>query len=155
MQTVEQRLGYEPRVSAPQKEETTVDGVSGQILDWMGVSGKRTGGRAGESTCFASGKEIDEYYTVSHIWSIYDLTEGSYRDAMENLREQLPKNGWKITEDGPANSSAKQPQIVAHHPQSEHTFFAEWQWKRPDPRNELIYISVDSRCMKKPQAEAE
>lgn len=151
--TVEDKLGYAPEIRSTYTETAEVDKMSSRILDWTKLTGTTTEGQAAVSPCYESEKDKEEYYVVRHRWSVYDLTEGSYGEGMENLRKELPKNGWKITRDGQVESISRQPQIVAKHTRSNHTIVIEWLWKQKDPDDELIYVTVDSRCMKVPEGE--
>ncbi|MBU7596594.1 hypothetical protein JGS22_002810 [Streptomyces sp. P38-E01] len=153
MKSIEEKLGYTPELRSTYTETSKVDEMSSQILEWTKLTGKTTEGPAAVSPCYESEKSKEEYYVVRHRWSIYQLTAGSFSEGMENLRRELPKNHWKITRDGPVDSISKQPQILAEHTRSNHTLVIEWHWKEPDPKDELIYVAVDSRCMKVPEGE--
>ncbi|WP_237330280.1 hypothetical protein [Streptomyces sp. BA2] len=151
MQTNEDKLGYkaETRKIEPAKEE--VNEISSNLLDWMGIKGKTTEAGAGVNVCEAVDPGLKEYYTIHHPWSIYDLHKGTFEEAMQNIREQLPKNGWKITKDGETNSRARNPEIVAVNAKSNHTISIEWARERSGNLKEMIGVDVDSRCYRAPE----
>ncbi|MFF2061341.1 hypothetical protein ACFVWZ_05970 [Streptomyces sp. NPDC058200] len=144
-------LDYKPEVRAvaPAKEE--VNKISSSLIDWMSIKGKVSGPGAGVSVCEAVDPDLKTHYTIYHPWSIYDLNKGTFAEAMQSLREQLPKHGWDITKDGETKSRAKNPEIVAVNPTSHHTVQIEWARERSGDLKELISISITSRCYRAPE----
>ncbi|MEU8955836.1 hypothetical protein AB0C93_16195 [Streptomyces sp. NPDC048518] len=151
MKSDDEKLGYEPQVRQVQAVENEVNSISSRILDVMGIKGKTEGSGSMISACDAIDPDMKNYYTVAHPWSIYDLQEGTFEQAMQNLRDQLPKMGWQITKDGPTKSLAKNPEIVAVDNKSHHTVTIEWAKNRSGKLKELISIDVGSRCYKAPE----
>ncbi|MCK1795745.1 hypothetical protein MTQ01_06915 [Streptomyces sp. XM4193] len=147
MDTVEDKLGYTPDVRNSAEERGHVNEISSKVRDWMALSGETSGGDAAVNTCHSVDDQREKYYLIRHVWSIYDVREGSYSDAMDNIRQRLPEDGWNVTKDEPTNSRARNPQIVAVHEKSKHTIVIEWAQRKNDPKNELIKVNVDSRCM--------
>jgi hypothetical protein len=82
---------------------------------------------------------------------IYDLRKGTFAQAMQNLRVELPKNGWKVTKDGPAETKAKDPEIIAVDTASHHTIAIQWLSNRPGKLKDMIGVDVDSRCYRAPE----
>ncbi|GHF26753.1 hypothetical protein GCM10010218_04590 [Streptomyces mashuensis] len=148
---VEGKLGYKPEVRAVESAKREVNSISSQVLDWMDVKGKVTEGGGMVGACDAVDPDFTTYYQVNHPWSIYDLTSGTFEQAMQNLREKLPKNGWVIKRDGHTNSQARNPEIVAFHPETHHWLTVEWAWKRSGNPPKMIIVDVDSRCYKAPE----
>ncbi|MEU6732588.1 hypothetical protein ABZ929_05195 [Streptomyces physcomitrii] len=146
-----EKLGYEPRVRAAEEAEREVNEVSSKLLDAMGVKGRTTDSGAMTGPCGAVDPEMKKYYSVAHPWSVYDLREGTFDEAMRSLREQLPRWGWKITKDGETESLAKNPEIVAVHTRSHHTVTIEWARKRSNGLKPLISVDVGSRCYRAPE----
>ncbi|MFE7265826.1 hypothetical protein ACFU9B_27685 [Streptomyces sp. NPDC057592] len=151
MKSDDEKLGYKPQVREVQAAEKEVSAISSRLLDAMNVKGKTEGSGAMINLCEAIDPDMKKYYVVAHPWSIYDLQEGTFEQAMQNLRDQLPKMGWKITKDGPTKSIAKNPEIVAVNSNSHHTVTIEWAKKRSGKLKQLISIDVGSRCYKAPE----
>ncbi|WP_244967186.1 hypothetical protein [Streptomyces cacaoi] len=144
-------LGYEPEVRAVPKAEGEVNKISSRVLDWMGVRGKVTEPSAAAHVCQKVDPDFETYYVVNHPWSVYELKKGSFDEAMDNLRKTLPEKGWKITKDGPMDTEAASPEIVAVQPDSHHTLTVQWLNSGKPGRTELISVDVDSRCFRAPE----
>ncbi|MGC5363834.1 hypothetical protein ACPXCE_19515 [Streptomyces sp. DT24] len=56
----------------------------------------------------------DDVFRVRHPWCVYRLPDTGLESVMNRLRKGLPSKGWKIVKDGPDDSRAKAPQIVAN-----------------------------------------
>ncbi|MFF2330730.1 MULTISPECIES: hypothetical protein [unclassified Streptomyces] len=151
MKTDEEKLGYAPRVREVESAEQEVEDISSRLLDTMKIKGKTEGAGAVINLCEAVDPGMKKYYTVVHPWSIYDLQEGTFEEAMRNLRDQLPKMGWEITKDGVTKSNAKNPELEAVNTKSHHTVIIEWAKNRSGSLKELISIDVGSRCYKAPE----
>ncbi|MBB5120857.1 hypothetical protein [Streptomyces eurocidicus] len=145
------KLGYEPEVRAVRPAEDEVNAISSQLLDWMGVKGKVTESGAMAGTCDAVDPDFQTHYSVEHPWSVYDLTSGTFEQAMQNLREKLPRNGWEITRDGLTKSQARNPEIVAVNRKTHHGVHIEWTRSRSGKLPKLITVDVGSRCYKAPE----
>lgn len=145
------KLGYEPEVRAVAPAEEEVSKISSRVLEWMALQGKVSEPGAAAGSCDAVDPEFSKYYTVNHPWSVYDVQKGSFAKAMENLREELPRNGWKITKDGKMKTKAGNPEIVAVHPKTHHTLAVQWLKNRSGDLKEMISVDVDSRCYLAPK----
>ncbi|ARZ66198.1 hypothetical protein SMD11_0532 [Streptomyces albireticuli] len=146
------KLGYEPEVRAVKPAEEEVNAISSQLLDWMGAKGAVTASGAMAGTCDAVDPDFKTHYAVNHPWSLYDLKSGTFEEAMRNLREMLPKNGWEITRDGETDSQARNPEIVAVNRKTHHSVTIEWARNRTGGKlKPLISVHVDSRCYKAPK----
>ncbi|MFF1462542.1 hypothetical protein [Streptomyces sp. NPDC058330] len=89
-----------------------VERVSSRILDILDVKGEVTD--TGAMTVRCSDYDPDEeVYRARHPWSIYKTPFMDMGKGMDRLRAELPKEGWKIVQDGVDGSKAKSPQIVA------------------------------------------
>lgn len=145
------KLGYEPQVREVETAEEDVNKISSRVLEWMALQGKVTEPSAAAGSCDAVDPDFTTYYVVKHPWSVYDLQQGSFAKAMENLRAELPKNGWKITKDGKMKTKAENPEIVAVHPKTHHTLTVQWLEKRSGDLKKLINVDVSSRCYRAPK----
>ncbi|OKK02946.1 hypothetical protein AMK26_24105 [Streptomyces sp. CB03234] len=137
------------REIAPAKRE--VNDISSRVLDWMGVEGTTSQSGATATHCDAVDPDLKTHYRIYHPWGIHDLRKGTFEQAMQNLRVQLPKNGWKITKDGPAKTKAKDPQIIAVNTASHHTIAIEWLSNRAGTLKDMISVDVTSRCYRAPE----
>ncbi|MFJ2114787.1 MULTISPECIES: hypothetical protein [unclassified Streptomyces] len=151
MKTDEDRLGYKPEVRKIQAAKQEVNDISSRLLDWMRIEGKTTEVGAGVNVCEAVDPDLERYYTIRHPWSVYDLRKGTFEEAMQNLREQLPRNGWKIIKDDVTNSSAQNPEISAVNSESHHVISIEWARKRSGGLKQIISVDIDSRCYRAPK----
>lgn len=150
---VKEELGYQPKVRKVGHSEEEVNKISHAVLSWMDAEGKTTEFGASGGTCDAVDPNFEKYYSVRHPWSIIRLESGTFKNAMENLRQQLPKHGWHITKDGKTNSPARNPEIIAVQPKSHHTMVIEWTKNRAEKKGktESIIVRVNSRCYRAPQ----
>ncbi|CAL9420196.1 hypothetical protein [Streptomyces sp. NPDC095602] len=122
--------------------------VSSRVLDMLALKGKVT--ETGAMTMRCSGFDADEkVYRARHPWSVYDVPFADMRTAFDRLRDELPKNGWKIVKDGPDASVGKSPQIVA---ESQSADFAVdvrlHEANRAQNAPALLTVTVESACFK-------
>ncbi|MFE7932162.1 hypothetical protein ACFU6S_26235 [Streptomyces sp. NPDC057456] len=125
-----------------------VEQTSSRILEIMALKGKvtDTGAMTTRCTDYDSDQEV---YRSRHPWSVYQVPVADMEKAMERLREELPKKGWKIVKDGADDSAAKSPQIVAQSKGDEFAVDVRLLDERKygdDPS--LIEVTVESACYK-------
>ena len=149
-ETNEDKLGYEPETRGLRSTEKEVNDISSRLFDWMEVKGKTTDMPAAASVCEAIDPDFKKYYVMRHPWSVYDLTEGTFNEAMQRIRQKLPENGWKILKDGKANTKAADPEIVAEHPKTHHQIHVTWE-RSINGSKAMIGVDVDSRCYRAPE----
>jgi hypothetical protein len=94
------------------KVKAEVEQASSRILEIMALKGKVTDTGAMTARCTDYDSD-DEVYRARHPWSVYQVSVADMEKAMDRLRDELPKKGWKIVKDGVDDSPAKSPQIVA------------------------------------------
>ena len=85
--------------------------VSSGIYDLIGVKGKASDSRPTVTDC--SGKDTKTYFQILHPWSFTPASASDLDVAMERLKTELPRNGWKIVEYGPDTSKNKNTNLVA------------------------------------------
>nr|BFD84879.1 hypothetical protein StreXyl84_42800 [Streptomyces sp. Xyl84] len=146
----EEKLGYKPQEQVVQTSKDEVNDISSRLLDWMGVKGKVTESSAAVNTCDAVDPDMEKYYSIHHPWSVYDLKSGTFRQAMDNLRKELPAHGWRITKDGETESIARNPEIIAVNEKTHHAVTIEWAKKRSGNLKQIITVDVNSRCYRAP-----
>ncbi|MFF2185680.1 hypothetical protein [Streptomyces sp. NPDC058155] len=125
---------------------TEVKDTSSRILDMMALKGKVTETGAMTERCSDYAAE-EEVYRASHPWSVYDLPVPDLEKAMDRLRTELPKAGWKIVKDGEDDTVGKSPQIVAESKGKKFAADIRLQDERKhgdDPS--LIEVTVQSAC---------
>ncbi|MGW7262899.1 hypothetical protein [Streptomyces sp. NPDC054842] len=147
----EEKLGYRPQEQEIQTSKDQAGDISSRLLDWMGVKGKVTEPGAAVNTCEAVDPDMKRFYSIHHPWSVYDLEAGTFQQAMDNLRTELPAHGWKITKDGVTKSVARNPEIVAVNEKTHHTVAIEWAKERSGNLKQIITVEVNSRCYRAPE----
>ncbi|MFD0372962.1 hypothetical protein [Streptomyces sp. NPDC059071] len=125
-----------------------VEKTSSRVLEMLAIKGKIT--EAGAMTARCSDYEAEEnVYRARHPWSVYGVPFADMQKAFDHLRDELPKNGWRIVKDGVDASVAKSPQILAESNGREFAIDVRLQKasqgeKAPD----LIEVTVESACYK-------
>ncbi|MEV5975342.1 hypothetical protein [Streptomyces sp. NPDC051921] len=125
-----------------------VEKTSSRVLEMLALKGKVT--EAGAMIAPCSDYEDEEHvYRAHHPWSVYGVPFADMQKAFDHLRDELPKNGWRIVKDGVDGSVAKSPQIVAE--SSEGEFAVDVRLHRANKAEnapELIEVTVESACFK-------
>ncbi|MET9011538.1 hypothetical protein ABZX74_11460 [Streptomyces olivaceoviridis] len=85
--------------------------LSSRLHDLIGVEGKASDGSPGVQGC--AGKDREKYFKIFHAWSFYPASAADLDVAMENLKEGLPKQGWKIVQYGPDTSANRNVVLIA------------------------------------------
>lgn len=120
--------------------------TSSHILDMIALKGKVAKPGPGPLPCDDYEPE-GKVLRMRHDWSLYDLPFEDLEKAYATLRTALPKNGWKITSDGPDESKAKTPTMRANSPDED--FAVELQLmdnrSEKDPTS-VLAVTVVSRC---------
>ena len=119
---------------------------SSEILDAMKVKGKTTEPGASATDCSNSSDEGT--FRGVHLWSMSGVPLAELRQAMDRLRRDLPKKGWKIVKDGHDRSRSRSPQILAE--SQKDRFSADIRLRKrggdgsKDPS--VIQVTVASAC---------
>ncbi|MFB7227073.1 hypothetical protein ACFCY9_05095 [Streptomyces fimicarius] len=127
------------RVSSEVQDE--VEKVSSSILEIPSSEAKTTVSGAMISPC------KEGTYRAHHPWGVYGPPARDLGQAMDRLRSQLPKKGWKIVKDGPDGSQARSPQIVAHSADGKFSVDARFNDKQSDDPAQLE-VTVQSACFR-------
>ncbi|WP_098898803.1 hypothetical protein [Streptomyces sp. st77] len=127
------------RTSSEVQDE--VEKVSSSILEILSLKAKITEAGAMISPC------KEGAYRAHHPWGLYGPSAKELGDAMDRLRSQLPKKGWKIVKDGPDDSQAKSPQIVADSTDGKFSVDARFHDRRSDDPAQLE-VTVQSACFR-------
>ncbi|MFH9071607.1 hypothetical protein [Streptomyces alboflavus] len=85
--------------------------TSSGIYDLIGVKGKASENFPGVTEC--AGKDRKTHFRIYHPWSFHPTSASDLDEAMERLKRELPKHGWKIVEYGPDTSRNKNINLTA------------------------------------------
>ncbi|AOT59133.1 hypothetical protein A4G23_01965 [Streptomyces rubrolavendulae] len=113
--------------------------VSGEVHGLIGVKGRASDSSPGVSEC--AGKDREKFFRVFHTWSFYPDSPGQLGEAMERLKEELPKNGWKIVEYGPDTSKNKNLSLTADHDGKKTSVNVSQRAKNDPPKLSLMLVS--------------
>lgn len=97
------------RTSSDAADDT--EKLSSEIYDAIGIRGKASDSRPGVMDC--GDKDREKYFRVFHKWSFYPAAPNELAAVMERLREQLPKQGWKVVEYGEDTSANRNLNLTA------------------------------------------
>ncbi|WP_181793367.1 hypothetical protein [Streptomyces sp. WELS2] len=116
-----------------------VEGVSSGIHDLIGVRGRASEGGPGVQDC--GDKDRETYFRIFHKWSFYPASADDLDVAMRNLREGLPKQGWKIVEYGPDSSANENLTLIADNDGQKAGVHITQMRKRNPPKLSLMLVS--------------
>lgn len=122
--------------------------VSSGIYDLIGVKGKASDSRPGVMDC--SGKDTKTYFRIFHPWSFTPTSASDLGEAMEQLKTELPKHGWKIVEYGPDTSKNKNIKMIADNDKKKVGVNIVQRSKYNPP---ILDLTVVSGCYKVPDGE--
>ncbi|MEU3214734.1 hypothetical protein [Streptomyces sp. NPDC006971] len=126
--------------------EADVEQTSSRVLEMLALKGKVT--ESGAATARCSGYDADErVYRARHPWSVHGAPFSDMQKAMDRLRGELPRSGWRIVKDGVDGSAAKSPQIVAE--SKERDFSLDVRLHRASKVGnapDLLEVTVESAC---------
>ncbi|MFJ8009321.1 hypothetical protein [Streptomyces fagopyri] len=122
--------------------------VSSGIYDLIGVKGKTSDSRPGVTDC--PGKDAKAYFRIFHPWSFYPASESDLGVAMERLKAELPKRGWRIVEYGPDTSRNKNINLTADNDEKKVGVSIVQMVKNDPPK---LSLTVVSGCYKVPDGE--
>ncbi|MEW2219867.1 hypothetical protein AB0939_11250 [Streptomyces sp. NPDC006990] len=144
--------GDEPSVRDVDDVRADAKKLSSQVLDVIDLRGKTTESGPGVGVC--GDRDSSKYFTVGHPWSVYGVPVADMKEAMKRLKEELPKQGWKITKYGPNGSPAKNLTLKADYPKMKFSVqieLLEEPKESEDPS--MIHVSLGSSCFKVPDGQ--
>ncbi|MGC5363293.1 hypothetical protein ACPXCE_16675 [Streptomyces sp. DT24] len=121
--------------------------LSGKVLDMMGTNGKVTEPGPDVDPCDSDGSGSADHYRVRHPWSVYGVSNTVLEKGMTELSRELPRQGWKIEEEGKDSSANRNLEILAVHPATHSQLEVTWL-KGLDGHASLIEVSLYSRCFR-------
>ncbi|MEU1787750.1 hypothetical protein ABZ553_18065 [Streptomyces sparsogenes] len=113
--------GAAPKEKHPEQAKELARKLSSDVFDMVRLQGKVSPG--GPATL--SSREGERRYSVLHVWSISRLPDRELTRGFDRLREELPKDGWRITRIGHANSTDRQLEMEAVHKKDKYSLSAE------------------------------
>jgi hypothetical protein len=126
----------------------SLEKVSSGIYDLIGVKGKASDTQPGVMDC--SGKDTKTYFRVFHPWSFYPASASDLAVAMERLKTELPKNGWKIVDYGPDTSKNKNITLTADNDKAKVGVHIVQMAKNDPPK---LSLDLVSSCYKVPDGQ--
>ncbi|MFI5677773.1 hypothetical protein [Streptomyces cellulosae] len=134
--------------STSRQASDAMETVSSGIYDLIGVKGKASDSRPGVMDC--SGKDPKTHFRIFHPWSFYPASASDLDEAMDRLKEELPKNGWKIAKYGPDTSKNKNITLTADNDKKKAGVNIVKRSKNEPPK---LSLTVVSGCYKVPDGE--
>jgi hypothetical protein len=122
--------------------------ISSGIYDLIGIKGKASDSRPGVMDC--SGKDTKTYFRIFHPWGFTPTSASDLDKAMERLKTELPKHGWKIVEYGPDTSKNKNINLTADNDKKKVGVNIVKMSKYDPP---MLDLTVVSGCYKVPDGE--
>ncbi|AVZ73122.1 hypothetical protein SLUN_13945 [Streptomyces lunaelactis] len=126
----------------------TMERVSSEIYDLLGVKGKASDSLPGVMDC--SGKDTKTYFRIFHPWSFTPASASDLDEAMERLKGELPKHGWEIVEYGPNTSKNKNITLTADNDKKKVSVKVTKMAKNDPPK---LSLNLVSGCYKVPDGE--
>ncbi|WP_416960137.1 hypothetical protein [Streptomyces sp. Agncl-13] len=143
----ENRADHEPQSRPTATVNSEISGLSSQIFDVMAIKSKVTEPGPNIQPCESGGGDSGELNWIRHPWSAYGVGNDVMEKGMANLRQGLPKQGWKIEKVGDDGSSNKNMQSLVVHEKT--LSQAEITWlKGLDGNEPLIEVNLYSRCFR-------
>ncbi|MFE0699358.1 hypothetical protein [Streptomyces sp. NPDC058872] len=127
--------------------------VSSEIYDLIGVQGSASKAGAGVQPC--RGLDRERFYKVFHPWSLTASTDEELARAMERLKVELPRHGWKIVGYGPDSSPSENLELTADHDERKFGVHVSF-WRKDsggDTNPPMLRIDVVSGCYQVPEGQ--
>lgn len=122
--------------------------TSSAVYDLIGIKGKASDSRPGIMDC--SGKDREQYFRVFHKWSFYPASPSQSGEAMERLKEELPKRGWKVVEYGRDASQSRNLRLTADSDERKSSVRVVQDARNDPPKLSLMLVSG---CYQAPRGE--
>ncbi|NGO70461.1 hypothetical protein G5C65_19305 [Streptomyces sp. SB3404] len=125
--------------------------ASSGILDIIDLAAKVTEPGPRPTPCSGYSEDAG-VVRMRHPWSVYGVPVPDMEKAMDRLRRELGKKGWKIVKDGRDSSKAKSPQIVADRKNGMFSVDIRLHDEREHSGStSLIEVTVVSDCFRRPK----
>ncbi|GAA0331236.1 hypothetical protein [Streptomyces blastmyceticus] len=105
-------LGYTPDVRDVESVRGEANQLSSSLLDVIALKGDVTQPGPGVAVC--GDRDADKFYKIHHPWSLRGVPFEEMSHAMERLKAELPKRGWKVVKYGPDSSPSRSLELIAN-----------------------------------------
>ncbi|MEW1997938.1 hypothetical protein ACFWFH_25285 [Streptomyces coelicoflavus] len=122
--------------------------VSSGIYDLIGVRGKASNDQSTVMSCSDESRET--HFRILHPWNFYPATASDLHAAMEQLKTELPKNGWRIVDYGPDTSKNKNIRMTADNDDKKASIRVIEMAKNDPPK---LSMDVVSGCFRIPDGQ--
>ncbi|MFD9882330.1 hypothetical protein ACFWZT_12800 [Streptomyces alboflavus] len=126
----------------------TMEKTSSGIYDLIGVKGRASDSQPGVMEC--AGRDAKTHFRVFHPWSFYPESAKDLDRALERLKSELPKHGWKIVKYGPDTSKNKNLKLVADNDERKASVDIVKMAKNDPPK---LSLTVVSGCYRVPDGQ--
>ncbi|MFC8831276.1 hypothetical protein ACFT9I_38750 [Streptomyces sp. NPDC057137] len=123
---------------------------SDQVKSIIDLPGKTSD--AGPMVTPCGDRDFEKFYSVGHVWSLYDVPVEDMGKAMERLKGELPEYGWKIDRYGPDSSRAKSLELTADAAKKKFSLtitLLDRRGRSEDPS--MISVALGSACFQVPE----
>lgn len=121
-----------------------------QIREIIDLPGKLSD--AGPQVTPCGDKDFEKFYSVVHMWSLYDVPVGDMEKAMVRLKGELPARSWKIDSYGPDSSRAKSLELTASATKKKYSLSIRLLDRRGRSENpSMISVALGSPCLQVPE----
>lgn len=153
MDSTEAREEDPPAIKSADEGRQEAAEISSAILD-AGIRGEVTEPGPGVSDCPGNDRATgnDRLFLMRHPWSIYGLPTAKLEEGLDNLRRELPRQGWEIIEDRRADSPDRQPVVLFENRTLEYA--AHVSLIGPDSDDPRLHVSLVSACFSTPGHES-
>lgn len=124
--------------------------ISSQILDAIGLKGKPGENGPGVSRGCGPNEDPKKFYQMRHTWGFRGPTRDELAGAMKRLKEELPKQGWKIVEYARNNSRNKTLELTADNDKEKFSVKVSFREKDQPP---ALMVRVISGCYQIPEGQ--
>ncbi|CAL2068472.1 conserved exported protein of unknown function [Streptomyces murinus] len=134
--------------STSRDASAAMEKLSSGIYDLIGVKGKTSDSHPFVAEC--PGKDTKTYFRIYHWWSFYPASAKDLDVAMERLKAELPRHGWKIVTYGPDTSRNRNVNLTADNDQRKAGVNIVQMAKNDPPK---LSLHVVSGCYKVPDGQ--
>ncbi|MFF6878460.1 hypothetical protein ACFY9S_24560 [Streptomyces sp. NPDC012474] len=122
--------------------------ASSELYNLIGLKGKASDTGPGVKEC--GKKDPEKYFQIFHSWSFTPTSPQQLESAMERLKANLPKHGWKVVDYGPDTSRNKNLNLTADNDTKKFSVNITYRAKDNSPH---LNFFVVSGCYQVPDGE--
>lgn len=150
-ETNEPGTSQEVKTRSVEEVKAETKDVSSEVLDVIAVKGEVSEPGPGVAAC--EGRDRERFFRMLHPWTLTAPAGDELERAMERLREELPKRGWKIVEYGRNSSRAETLELTADHTGKKFSVNVEFWAESGGKRKPMLVVNVVSACYSTPSGE--